>query len=142
MDNKKSDEPHKNGINCKCVECQEKYGSLPLLVEVIEENERIGGSPQPSTSHDISHRARRKVLTCTHCDKSFTHKGDLNKHLRKHTGEQPFVCSTCDRRFAHTSNLARHMRLHSGDRPFRCSFCNKDFSRKDKLDTHLKTCKK
>lgn len=142
MDNKKPDEAHKNGINCKCFECQEKYGSLPLLVEVIEKKEKTEEFVQPSTSYDHSPKPTRKVMKCTHCVKSFTHKGDLNKHLRKHTGEQPFACSTCEKKFGNTSNLARHMRLHSGARPFKCEFCNKDFSRKDKLDMHLKTCKK
>ncbi|RZC38146.1 zf-H2C2 2 domain containing protein [Asbolus verrucosus] len=116
--------------------------------EVIEQNEdkteKNLDEPQPSTSHDVSPKTSRKFMKCVHCEKKFTHKGDLNKHMRKHTGEQPFTCSVCDRKFAHTSNLARHMRLHSGDRPFSCEICNKNFSRKDKLELHRKSkcCKK
>ena len=145
---KDQEEPHTDKYNCKCVNCQKKFGSLPLLVEVIEQNEdkteRNVNEPVPSTSREMSPKSSRKLMKCTHCDKMFTHKGDYNKHLRKHTGEQPFTCSICDRKFAHTSNLARHMRLHSGDRPFTCETCQKNFSRKDKLEQHRKSksCKK
>ncbi|XP_044259154.1 oocyte zinc finger protein XlCOF2-like [Tribolium madens] len=138
-----TNEPHTDKYNCKCSNCQKKFGSLPLLVQVIEQNEDKT-EPLPSTSRDLSPRTSRKTMKCTHCDKTFSHKGDLNKHVRTHTGEQPFSCSVCDRKFAHTSNLARHLRLHSGDRPFTCENCNKHFSRKDKLDLHRrsKNCKK
>ncbi|EEZ98365.1 oocyte zinc finger protein XlCOF28 [Tribolium castaneum] len=137
-----ADEPHTDKYNCRCSNCQNKFGSLPLLVQVIEENEKT--EPMPSTSRDLSPKPSRKTMKCTHCEKTFSHKGDLNKHVRTHTGEQPFTCSVCDRKFAHTSNLARHLRLHSGDRPFTCENCNKHFSRKDKLDLHRrsKNCKK
>lgn len=138
-------EPHTDTFNCMCSNCQKKFGSLPLLVQVIEQNEdKTENEPMPSTSRDLSPKARRKIMKCTHCEKIFSHKGDLNKHTRTHTGEQPFTCSVCDKKFAHTSNLARHLRLHSGDRPFTCESCEKNFSRKDKLELHKKSksCKK
>lgn len=95
----------------------------------------------PSTS---PLRSSVRQLVCPHCGKVLTHKGDFNKHLRKHTGEQPFSCTICDKKFAHTSNLARHLRVHSGDRPFECSICGKKFSRRDKMQMHQKSklCRK
>lgn len=32
---------------------------------------------------------KQRQLTCDFCQKTFNHTGDLNKHRRKHTGEQP-----------------------------------------------------
>lgn len=139
---------------CQCRSCQSKYGSLPLLLQVIEQKSREekteqeqgpSEEPQPSTSSSQESDLRpKKVLVCQFCNKNFTHRGDYNKHLRKHTKEQPFECPVCKRKFAHTSNLQRHYRLHSGHRPFVCKSCDKTFSRKDKLECHKKSkfCKK
>lgn len=142
-----------NDYTCECENCQNKYGSLPLLLQVIEresQTEKTEKStefePQPSTSssQEPEYRTPKKALVCQYCDKSFTHKGDYNKHLRKHTKEQPFTCQICKRKFAHTSNLQRHYRLHSGQKPYVCQNCDKSFSRKDKLESHMKSkfCKK
>ncbi|KAJ8956576.1 hypothetical protein NQ314_006703 [Rhamnusium bicolor] len=143
----KEEEQCVNDYTCQCTNCQNKYGSLPLLLQVIEQESREKTEssavlePQPSTSssQDTDYKAPKKSLVCQYCNKSFSHKGDYNKHLRKHTKEQPFTCPVCKRKFAHTSNLQRHYRLHSGHRPFVCENCNKRFSRKDKLECHMKS---
>lgn len=145
LDSQSEQEEQSHSFNCDCINCQNQRGNLPLLVEVIEKQKEIATSaiqpsePQPSTSQQEAPKSNRKQLKCTHCEKIFTHKGDYNKHLRKHTGVQPFKCNVCDRKFALTSNLQRHLRIHSGCRPFLCEKCNKRFSRKDKLDAHLKS---
>lgn len=136
----------KHEYNCQCDKCNDKYGNLPLLVKVIEESEGESVSrdiyDQPSTS--AVQLKTKKEITCNVCDKKFSHKGDYNKHLRKHTGEQPYKCDICFKKFSHTSNLSRHLKLHSGEKPFECGVCNKKFSRKDKLLSHQKSrlCRK
>ncbi|KAJ8977285.1 hypothetical protein NQ317_015570 [Molorchus minor] len=144
---------HAHDYTCLCEACQSKYGSLPLLLQVIEQKSQMEKTesspqfePQPSTSssQEPQFKTSKKVLVCQYCKKNFTHRGDYNKHLRKHTKEQPFTCQICKRKFAHTSNLQRHYRLHSGQRPFVCANCDKKFSRKDKLESHMRSkfCKK
>ncbi|CAH1155087.1 unnamed protein product [Phaedon cochleariae] len=132
-----AEEPCTNDYNCKCESCQSKYGSLPVLLHGIEQKyETDKTEPQPSTS---SQKSTRRTLSCEYCKKTFTHKGDFNKHLRKHTREKPFSCPVCGRKFAHTSNLLRHQRLHNGDKPFVCEQCDRSFSRKDKLECHKRS---
>lgn len=134
-----------NDYSCSCESCQNKFGGLPLLLEGIERKtmeERLGAQPSTSTgacSDSVETKLTRKSLSCQYCNKTFHHKGDYNKHLRKHTKEKPFSCSVCDRKFSHTSNLQRHLRLHSGQKPFSCKNCLKSFSRKDKLASHRKS---
>lgn len=139
-----SNQPCTNDYTCTCARCQNEFGALHILIKGIEVKAREQSfEPQPSTSSGIQCTSETKLtkkhLTCQYCTKKFHHKGDYNKHLRKHTKEKPFTCSVCDRKFSHTSNLQRHLRLHSGQKPFSCNNCLKSFSRKDKLESHQKS---
>ena len=67
---------------------------------------------------------------CRQCEKAFSHKYVLNRHLRKHIGEKPYQCSHCDTAFTLTNYLKIHMRTHTGEKPCQCSECDKAFSQK------------
>ncbi|KAI4458122.1 zinc finger protein [Holotrichia oblita] len=156
--NRIKSEPHT--FDCQCEICTDKYG-LQLLADVIEQKESQASrdlpdptmnttaspltiEPSPSTSAGPSTSPKPKQLKCTYCPKMFSHRGDMNKHLRTHTGEQPFSCHICQRKFKHTSNLKRHLTVHSGDKPYTCNLCGKKFNRKDKMESHRRTrwCRK
>lgn len=87
--------------------------------------------------HKNAGNIKKKQLMCEFCQKKFNHAGDLNKHRRKHTGEQPYACNMCQRKFTTSSNLGRHQQIHSGIKPFHCQICGCTFTRKIKLSAHL-----
>ncbi|XP_035847917.1 gastrula zinc finger protein XlCGF7.1-like isoform X2 [Sander lucioperca] len=79
-----------------------------------------------------------KPFVCGVCQKRFSHNGNLHSHMKGHTGEKPFGCSVCEKRFSQRSHLQRHMRVHTGEKPFGCSVCEKRFSQSSNLQTHMR----
>jgi SCAN domain-containing zinc finger protein len=61
--------------------------------------------------HNLIH-TREKPFTCSTCDKSFSHKTNLQAHERIHTGEKPYTCSVCQRSYRQSSTYHRHLKIH------------------------------
>ncbi|PRD31517.1 UNVERIFIED_CONTAM: zinc finger protein Gfi-1b [Trichonephila clavipes] len=53
-----------------------------------------------------------RFFRCAFCDYDSYLKSDLVKHLRKHTGEKPFVCKYCGKGYTQKHNLVTHERKH------------------------------
>lgn len=54
-----------------------------------------------------------KPFQCTYCEKAFSVKDYLTKHIRTHTGEKPYTCPYCEKRFTQRSALTVHTtKLH------------------------------
>ncbi|XP_069063113.1 zinc finger protein 551-like isoform X2 [Pleurodeles waltl] len=81
---------------------------------------------------------QQNTYACTKCDKSFSIKEDLVRHVESHSRTRPFTCRDCGKSFLQKGNLIKHYRTHTGEKPYQCIFCHKSFSRKDYLNGHMR----
>lgn len=84
--------------------------------------------------HLARHTGSRE-FTCKYCNKSFA-KEYAREHTRTHTGEKRHQCSQCGMQFISGGSLKRHMISHSGEKRYKCHLCPKSYARSDKLLAH------
>ncbi|EGT41859.1 hypothetical protein CAEBREN_30473 [Caenorhabditis brenneri] len=76
---------------------------------------------------------------CLQCDKVFTRKNDMQRHMKIHTGEKNHVCPECNRGFRVKSTLKAHMQTHSDNPPeYQCTVCEKSLYEKKALVVHMR----
>ena len=81
----------------------------------------------------------QKDHSCYQCNKSFSEKGYLVKHMKSHTGQKDHSCDQCNKSFSLRSHLVTHMKTHTGQKDHACDRCNKRFSQRSNLVIHIKT---
>ena len=54
---------------------------------------------------------KQTTIKCDHCEKSFSSKQDLNRHVSAvHDGRKPFQCPICFMEVSFQGNLRKHIR--------------------------------
>ena len=77
---------------------------------------------------------------CKICDRKFTEKQSLQKHISTFHGDMPYSCDNCDAAFANKNKLKRHIAsIHEEKMPYVCKICDTNCAVKQNLQKHIKT---
>jgi hypothetical protein len=79
------------------------------------------------------------MFSCEKCDKQYTEKRNLLRHMKTHLKDptasgQTYSCSICDKVFSRADNRKRHEAAHSYS--LTCGVCGQYFNRLDNLARH------
>lgn len=84
------------------------------------------------------------IYVCKHegCDKEFLRTWNLLDHARTHQNVRPHVWEYCDKAFTQKGNLRKHLMQHFQPslnlrKKYKCRFCSKGFTEKYNYKTHL-----
>jgi len=91
-------------------------------------------------NHKRLHMPERTYFNCDQCEKRYTQKIQLKKHIEiVHMLRRDFVCNTCGSSFGTNSVLKMHLLSHQDFRAEKCEICGFRFHTKAKLRRHMKS---
>jgi len=76
-----------------------------------------------------------RCYTCDICRASIVSAAAFELHCRSEHRRTP--CVYCGKTFSQKGNMERHQRQHTGERPFACPHCSCSYTRKETLKVHI-----
>ncbi|KZC09926.1 Zinc finger protein 26, partial [Dufourea novaeangliae] len=86
-------------------------------------------------NHLLMHK---KGFQCDQCELVFGKPAALTRHkYAKHKPDLP-MCTICNKTFSYRGSLYRHVLTHAGIRPYKCDVCDEDFTQRSCYLRHRK----
>ena len=135
-------------------------------VKGIAEDESVGCTNETRKEEKDDKRSFDQQIdkplcyTCNLCERNFTKKSELKKHINRHSDVNPienpdetelvnkakqmindrvsYKCDTCKKIIFTKRGFLRHIRVHSDKRPCKCDLCGKSYRIEQDLARHIR----
>ena len=75
--------------------------------------------------------------TCTYCQKSFTRRGNLKRHIESIHDKRTHPCTRCTKVFKYADSLKHHVRTFHEHHSHDCEQCGQKFVNRHELNIHV-----
>ncbi|XP_011880586.1 PREDICTED: zinc finger protein 91-like [Vollenhovia emeryi] len=95
-------------------------------------------SEEKKPGEKIGRKRRTDIvgLECTECNKRYTSRKGLLRHIQVHEGKK-YLCDICPKKFYRREHLKIHVAKHNMVKPYKCTRCTKRFIKEEQLNNHL-----
>lgn len=113
--------------------CSDRIPVVDVVEELSDPVSASNHAPSPPTEQPpllkpmIVPRRQREAHRCPHCGRCFVYRYQLQRHQRRHTGEQPYKCTQCGMAFKRTAGLLNHRRTQCKEAAYVCIKCGDSF---------------
>ncbi|CAH8824993.1 unnamed protein product [Trichobilharzia szidati] len=101
-----------NSSKCDLKETISKTINLSELKEPINYSAKLSTTTTTNNNNNHNHNNDSRYVSCCVCLHRFGSQQDLQRHMRSHTGERPFICPYCGKEFSLKHSMHRHARVH------------------------------
>ena len=116
----------------KCDKCQKPFSTKSNLRKHISKVHDV--SFFVKEHFFLSEPSKNKV--CPNCMKIFTQASNYNKRMTIYD-DITYSCDQCDKKYTNKWSLNRHMKFHDNPDQSTCGICNKIFSAVANLKQHI-----
>ncbi|XP_015512877.2 zinc finger protein 808-like [Neodiprion lecontei] len=134
----------------KCNICGDSFENNDMLKEhrtkhvmegILTEEDLRDIEPQVEErkpGEKITRKRRTDIvgLECTECNKRYTSRKGLLRHIQVHEGKK-YLCDICPKKFYRREHLKIHVAKHNMIKPYKCDRCTKRFAKEEQLINHL-----
>ena len=78
------------------------------------------------------------AFTCNYCNKNFSQKNNLKRHIKSKHEATNLRCEKCEFTSDRIDCLKRHIEMKHYQNKIKCPECSAEFSRKDNMERHKK----
>ena len=104
------------------------------ILQILADKTSLRINLENKRSHEDSGSAGKHV--CKKCNKEFSSKSNLARHVDLHLGRFKFYCDQCKKGFSDSRDYKNHMNKHAGVM-YRCTMCTKTFYNQTSRDYHM-----
>ncbi|XP_044742748.1 zinc finger imprinted 3-like [Chrysoperla carnea] len=127
-------QPKSRSKSIQCEICQKFFLNITKLQAHIKSTHQHDDTA--STSSDNS----SMQFSCEHCNKNFSSKFKLVRHVLIHSDRRQFSCTVCERTFHRKDHLKNHIKVHSPTKKiYTCDreHCKKEYTSALSFKKHL-----